>query len=140
VGEMGNNYTFFEDSNDIFYCMNDTDCTAKYSTDLYQNVSCQYQGNPVFGTFAFDNLLLSLMNMFIVITLEGWTGMMYTIRLSEGTRAYDFFFLGCVLLGAFVILNLLIAVQANFLDKAFDAEDARALEIKNKVELKKKIK
>jgi hypothetical protein len=65
------------------------------------------------------------MNIFQVITLEGWTEMMYIVRDAEGTYAYDFFFLACVIFGSFVILNLMIAVQASYLDQAFDAEDLK---------------
>jgi len=65
------------------------------------------------------------MNIFQIITLEGWTDMMYIVRDTERTYAYDLFFVSCVVFGAFVILNLLIAVQASYLDKAFDEEDNR---------------
>lgn len=52
--------------------------------------------------------------------------MMYLVREAQGTIAYDMFFVSCVILGSFVILNLMIAVQASYLDKAFAEEDARA--------------
>jgi len=77
------------------------------------------------GTFSFDNILLSIMNIFQMITLEGWTDMMYIVRDAEGTIMYDLFFISCVVLGSFVILNLMIAVQASYLDQAFDEEDNR---------------
>lgn len=60
-----------------------------------------------------------------MITLEGWTDMMYIVRDAENVMTYDLFFLGCVILGSFVILNLMIAVQASYLDAAFDEEDNR---------------
>ena len=66
--------------------------------------------------------------------------MMYLVREAEGTVAYDFFFLLCVIFGSFVILNLMIAVQADYLDKAFDEEDARQQEIDEKEKTKRKIK
>jgi hypothetical protein len=47
------------------------------------------------------------------------------VRDAEDSYAYDFFFLSCVVFGSFVILNLMIAVQASYLDKAFDEEDLR---------------
>jgi hypothetical protein len=75
-----------------------------------------------------------------MITLEGWTDMMYIVREAEGTIAYDLFFVACVILGSFVILNLMIAVQASYLDQAFDEEDNRQKELKDKLEHKKRIK
>lgn len=75
-----------------------------------ESSTCEYYGNPISGTYSFDNILLSIMNIFQVITLEGWTDMMYIVRDAEGSYAYDFFFVSCVIFGSFVILNLMIAV------------------------------
>lgn len=65
--------------------------------------------------------------------------MMYIVRDTERTFAYDLFFVSCVILGTFVILNLMIAVQASYLDQAFDAEDNRQNELKEKMDLKRKL-
>lgn len=54
--------------------------------------------------------MLAIMNIFEMITLEGWTDMMYIVRDAEGTLIYDFFFVMCVVVGNFIILNLLVAV------------------------------
>jgi len=45
-----------------------------------------------------------------MITLEGWTDMMYIVRDAEQTAMYDSFFVACVVFGSLVILNLMIAV------------------------------
>jgi len=66
---------------------------------------------------------IGVMNVFICITLEGWTYMMYIIRHAENTYLYDIFFLMVVIIGNFIILNLMIAVQAAFLDSAFEEEE-----------------
>lgn len=71
--------------------------------------------------------------------MEGWTDMMYLVREAENTEFYDFFFVMAVIIGSFVILNLMIAVQSNFLDKAFDEEDAKLKDAQNKADLKKKM-
>jgi len=55
-------------------------------------------------------MLMSIMNIFQMITLEGWTDMMYIVRDAERTMVFDIFFIMCVILGNFVILNLMIAV------------------------------
>lgn len=66
--------------------------------------------------------------------------MMYIVRDAERNNGYDPFFVLSVVLGSFVIMNLMIAVQASYLDQAFDEEDNRQKEIKEKVELKKRMK
>jgi hypothetical protein len=86
---------------------------------------CEYAGNPTSNTYSFDNIMLSIMNIFEMITLEGWTDMMYIVRDAEGTIVYDVFFLACVIVGNFIILNLMVAVQSAYLDKAFDEEETR---------------
>lgn len=101
---------------------------------------CEYVGNPISETYTFDNVLLAIMNIFEMITLEGWTDMMYIVRDAEGTLIYDFFFVMCVVVGNFIILNLLVAVQSAFLDKAFDEEAEMKQNILDKVEAKKKLK
>lgn len=103
-------------------------------------LDCVKVGNPISGTYSFDNILLSMMNIFQMITLEGWTDMMYIVRDAEQTTMYDSFFVACVVFGSLVILNLMIAVQASYLDKAFDEEDAREKEIEEKIEFKRRLK
>ena len=82
-------------------------------------------GNPLSGTFNFDNILYSMLNIFQIITLEGWTTMMYYIRDAENTKLFDLFFLMCVLFGSYFVLNLMIAVQFTYLGDAFDEEERR---------------
>lgn len=108
--------------------------------DWELQTQCEYVGNPISETYAFDNVLLAIMNIFEMITLEGWTDMMYIVRDAENTLIYDFFFVMCVIAGNFIILNLLIAVQSAFLDKAFDEEAEIKQNLLDKVEAKKKLK
>jgi len=42
--------------------------------------------------------------------------MMYIVRESFRGCSFDIFFVMCVVFGSFVILNLMIAVQASYLD------------------------
>lgn len=81
-----------------------------------------------------------MMNIFEAITLEGWTDMMYTVRDAEETLVYDIFFLMCVVVGNFIILNLVVAVQSAFLDKAFDEDDARKEALREKIDNKKNLR
>jgi hypothetical protein len=118
-------------------CRRDQDCIDQQPAGV--SSTCQYHGNPIDGTFSFDNILLSMMNIFQIITLEGWTDMMYIVRDTERTFAYDALFLLCVVLGSFVILNLMVAVQASYLDQAFEEEEQQQKAREEKIELKRKM-
>lgn len=112
-----------------YICRTDKDCHEAdipgLSYDKKIQLACEVYGNPISGTYGFDNILLSIMNIFQIITLEGWTDMMYIVRDAERSYMFDLFFVSCVVFGSFVILNLMIAVQASYLDSAFDEEDNR---------------
>ena len=116
-------------------CQTQQDCIDQQPAGV--NSTCEYYGNPIAGTYSFDNILLSIMNIFQIITLEGWTDMMYIVRQAERSFAYDVFFLLCVIMGSFVILNLMIAVQSSYLDKAFDEEEETRRDHQAKLEHKK---
>jgi hypothetical protein len=47
--------------------------------------------NPSYGFLNMDNLYFSLLNLFTVMSLEGWTGMMYDAQDGESTTAAAFF-------------------------------------------------
>ena len=51
------------------------------------------------------------MNIFQIITLEGWSDMMYLVREAEGdSYFYDPLFFLIVLFGAYFVINLMVAV------------------------------
>jgi voltage-gated sodium channel len=63
-----------------------------------------------------NNLGLSLLTLFRVVTLEDWTDVMYkAMELHPMSWAY---FVSFVILGTFVIINLFIAVVINNLEEA----------------------
>ena len=56
-----------------------------------------------------------------MITLEGWSDVMYKVRNANGgSVTLDLFFIISVVFGAFFVLNLMIAVQYNYLDDAMN--------------------
>lgn len=77
---------------------------------------------------------MSALNIFIVITLEGWSDTMYKIRRATGTVAYDIVFILIIFLGCFFILNLMVAVQFSYLNQQFEEQKNRTLMIKQKEE------
>ena len=63
-----------------------------------------------------NNLGISLLTLFRVVTLEDWTDVMYTAM--EMSPFSWMFFVSFVVLGTFVIINLFIAVVLNNLEQA----------------------
>ena len=63
-----------------------------------------------------DNLGLSLLTLFRVVTLEDWTDVMY--KAMELHSMSWLYFVSFVILGTFVVINLFIAVVINNLDEA----------------------
>ena len=62
------------------------------------------------------NLGIALLTLFNIITLEGWTNVMYTaMELHPLTWIY---FVSFVIVGTFVVINLFIAIIINNLDNA----------------------
>ena len=78
------------------------------------------------GLTHYDNMLCAILTTFEIITLEGWTDTMYTIRRANNTYLYDIFFVACVVFGTFFVLNLMIAVQFSNLEKAFEESERLA--------------
>ena len=81
---------------------------------------CVERDNPGVGLQHWDNIGMAILTQFELITLEGWSDVMYKTRNAHGgSPAYDLFFYLSVTFGSFFVLNLMIAVQFNFLDEAF---------------------
>ena len=72
------------------------------------------------GLQNWDNIAMAVLTQFELITLEGWSDVMYKTRNAHGGAIMtDVFFILSVVFGAFFVLNLMIAVQFNFLDESF---------------------
>ncbi len=71
------------------------------------------------------NLGISVLTLFNIITLEGWTEIMYT-AMELHSMAW-MYFVSFVVLGTFVVINLFIAIIINNLDEA-KVERLRELE------------
>lgn len=97
-------------------CAKDSDC------DVINGYVCKEYGNPNNGVTSFDNIFKSVLNIFIIITLEGWTDIMYLVRKATHTIAYDIFFVATVIFGTFFVLNLMIAVQFTYLNASFEED------------------
>ncbi|CAO3675097.1 unnamed protein product [Umbelopsis ramanniana] len=65
--------------------------------------------NPSYGFLNMDNLYFSLLNLFTVMSLEGWSDMMYDAQDGESTTAAAFFTFAIYIL-SFIMIPLFIAV------------------------------
>lgn len=92
---------------------------------------CLERENPGVGLQNWDNIFYAVLTQFELITLEGWSDVMYKVRNAKGgDRMQDIFFVLSVVFGAFFVLNLMIAVQFKFLDEAI--HEVREQEAKDK--------
>lgn len=64
----------------------------------------------MFGINNFDNLFESMITIFQVITMEGWTDIMYMIMDTNGNPLTVPFFCAIIIIGSFFLLNLILAV------------------------------
>lgn len=93
-------------SDTSFLCGN-TDCDEGYiCSKLYEN--------PFFGIRSFDSIYFAILQVFMCITLEGWTDISQAIKHTYSQFAFLYFLL-IVFVGSFFLLNLTLAViKANF--------------------------
>ena len=79
-----------------------------------------------YGLATFDNILFALQTTFVMVTLEGWTKVMY--NLMDATVPILAVTICCnlVILCAFFLLNIILAVLAETVNKG-DAHDMQAL-------------
>ena len=69
--------------------------------------------NPNWGITSFDNFKDSAIMVWQIITLEGWTLIMYKIEETSNTFT-NIYFIIIVLIGAFFLVNLTLAVITIF--------------------------
>lgn len=63
--------------------------------------------NPHYGFLNMDNLYFSLLNLFTIMSLEGWTDMMYDAQDGESSSSAAFFCLAVYIL-SFIMIPLFI--------------------------------
>ena len=82
--------------------------------------------NPRYGQVSFDNFLLSIFTVFQVVTQENWSIVAVQVMdsVSDGTIVY---FVGLILIGTFVLVNLFVSVVSGVLslESATEAKKKR---------------
>ena len=84
-----------------------------------------YGGNPSGGSVSFDNIGLALMTIFQCVTLEGWTDVMYACIKTAGALS-SLYFISLILIGAYYVLNLFLAVLWDTYTESIENEKVAA--------------
>ncbi|XP_045478266.1 voltage-dependent T-type calcium channel subunit alpha-1G isoform X2 [Harmonia axyridis] len=110
------------------YTLDGTKCNLTYEEKMlipeYRNneslcinwhfyyTECMVTGtNPFKGTISFDNIGLAWVSIFLVISLEGWTEIMYYVQ--DGHSFWDWiYFVLLIVIGSFFMINLCLVVIA----------------------------
>ena len=87
--------------------LNTIPCGVENCPENY--VCAESLDNPKYGTINFDNIMMSFVMVFQILSLEGWTTTMeYT------QRAFSYlsilYYIPCVFIGAYLIINLTLAI------------------------------
>ncbi|XP_054086828.1 uncharacterized protein LOC105219445 [Zeugodacus cucurbitae] len=107
------------------YRVGDMICTepaSVYGDNLPTNTSCvnwnqyykdclQIGNNPFQGTISFDNIGMAWVAIFLVISLEGWTDIMYYVQDADSFWDWIYFVL-LIVIGSFFMINLCLVVIA----------------------------
>nr|XP_036215545.1 uncharacterized protein LOC106617992 isoform X1 [Bactrocera oleae] len=99
-----------------------TEAASQYGDNLPTNTSCvnwnQYYTdclgigqNPFQGTISFDNIGMAWVAIFLVISLEGWTDIMYYVQDADSFWDWIYFVL-LIVIGSFFMINLCLVVIA----------------------------
>ena len=70
----------------------------------------------LYGLAGFDNLGWAMLTIFQMITLEGWTIVMYNLMDSNIKWMAVIFCVSLVIIGSFFLLNVILAVLADALN------------------------
>jgi len=66
--------------------------------------------NADYGSTNYDNILYAFLNVFISVTLEGWSEFMTKFQRTYTWLVAPFFFIPLSYFGGYFLLNLLLAV------------------------------
>jgi hypothetical protein len=78
------------------------------ATDIYRDSADEYLN---YGITNFDNIFSAFLVIFQIITMEGWTQIMYIYMDAYEPAMVKFYFISCVIVCSFFLLNLTIAVM-----------------------------
>ncbi|XP_023326004.1 voltage-dependent T-type calcium channel subunit alpha-1G [Eurytemora carolleeae] len=115
--------------------MNGEECTEGATALKYNKSACvnwnQYftkcttgPSNPFHGAISFDNIGLAWVAIFLVISLEGWTDVMYFVQDAHSFWNWIYFVM-LIVIGSFFMINLCLVVIATQFSETKRRETAK---------------
>ncbi|KER19176.1 hypothetical protein T265_15631, partial [Opisthorchis viverrini] len=118
-------------------CTNESSASGFKCSEIGPNFQCldyppdRYPG-PQRGIISFDNFLLSMLTVFVCVTMEGWTSTGYYVSLFLVTDAVGhwwpwIYLVTLILLGSFFVMNLVLGVLSGEFSKEKEKIDRTLL-------------
>ncbi|PAV82025.1 hypothetical protein WR25_22237 [Diploscapter pachys] len=101
--------------------------TSCINWNIYYNLCQVEERNPFQGSVSFDNIGFAWISIFLVISLEGWTDIMYYVQDAHSFWNWIYFVL-LIVIGAFFMINLCLVVIATQFAETKRRETERMLE------------
>ena len=108
-----------------YECPNGRTCGHPQTYDIARSDDYVYNNTLIdYGIIHFDNIGNAMLSIFQVITLEGWTKLMYNLMDSSSSYMSIILFISLVIFGSFFLLNLILAVlMDNFEETRIEEEE-----------------
>eukprot|EP00794_Sanderia_malayensis_P008795 gene8795-9735_t len=97
--------------------------TSCINWNMYYTKCEQVGGNPYYGAISFDHAGLAFIAIFQVITLEGWSQIMYFLQDSYSQWVW-IYFVALIVVGAYFMTNLCLVVIATQFSETRQRESA----------------
>lgn len=111
------------DGQGLMECPADRYCKEPGDAGLDPDIDDPYSQSLIFyNMIGFDNLGWALLTIFQMITLEGWTIVMYNLMDSNIWWMGVIFCVSLVIFGSFLLLNVILAVLADALNMVEDVQ------------------
>jgi len=134
---------FYEGGEDAYLCYIDPDVgmatcgQTNYSTCLAKSTITGLEPpNPNYGVNSYDNMFDALVNVFLMLTMEGWTDQLFQLQ-----DAYSFWVwipvFALILIGSMLALNLFLVVITTQFSNTKAAQMAELAEIQEAENVKK---
>ena len=94
-------------------------------------LAATYNENFNWGFTSFDTFGASMTTIFQCVSMEGWTAVLYMGIDVAGYGFSSFLFIGLILIGAFFVLNIVLAILSASVEKANTEADEALQDNKN---------
>lgn len=114
---------------DVFKCGDSLQYGVRADAPLFLDGSNK-NANIFFDVLNFNDVSAGLISIFVTLTLEGWSTLMYNYMDSQIEYISMFFFVFLVIFGSFFSLNLVLATIIDSFDKV-NTKNAQSIDIED---------